>query len=349
MIIKNLLSGLLLSGSCLTATACSAAIETQTSGAITPSQSITAVHPKGLQEFIEKMTSRHHFDKAELNNLFQSVELKPAIIEAMTRPAEAMPWYKYRKIFMTDARVEAGTGFWQANEPALTKIERKTGVPAAIIVAILGVETFYGKNTGRYRVIDALSTLGFDYPKRSSFFLSELEHFLLLCRDQQIDPLIPTGSYAGAMGMPQFMPSSYRTYAADFDGDLHSDIWQNPADVIASVANYFVKHHWQPGQDIAFEVNATGESYKSALGGDLKPDLTVSELKSLKIEVPKHLNSGIKAKLLAFEEEQGNDLWLALDNFYVITRYNHSPLYAMAVYQLSQAIADKIASVNNHE
>ena len=249
---------------------------------------------------------------------------------------------------MTDARIDAGTGFWQQNESTLAEIERQTGVPAAIVVAIIGVETFYGKNTGSYRVIDALSTLGFDYPKRSPFFLSELEHFLLLCRDQNISPLTPTGSYAGAMGMPQFMPSSYRTYAADFDGDRHSDIWNNPADVIASVANYFAKHHWQPGQDIAFQVNARGENYKSALGGDLKPDLTIAELKSLQVASPARLKPHQKAKLLAFEQEQGSDLWLALDNFYVITRYNHSPLYAMAVYQLSQAIADKKAS-SNHE
>lgn len=347
MTIKNILSRLLLGGCGLMATACSAAIEANVPGDASQSQTIATAQPELLRQFIETMASRHHFDKAELDGLFQSVELKPAIIKAMTRPAEAMPWFKYRKIFMTDARIEAGAGFWQHNESTLTEIERQTGVPAAIVVAIIGVETFYGKNAGSYRVIDALSTLGFDYPKRSPFFLSELEHFLLLCRDENINPLNPVGSYAGAMGMPQFMPSSYRTYAADFDGDQRRDIWHNPADVIASVANYFVQHHWQPGQDIAFQVKANGDNYKSALGGDLKPDLTIAELKSLQVETPESLKAGQKAKLLAFEQEQDSDLWLGLDNFYVITRYNHSPLYAMAVYQLSQAIADKKASFSH--
>ncbi|MGR9116760.1 MAG: lytic murein transglycosylase B [Gammaproteobacteria bacterium] len=347
MTIKYLLSGLLLSGGGLMMTSCSAAVDTKPSHDIVQAQTVSTDHSEVLQEFIEKMADRHHFDKTELNSLFQSVEFKPAIIKAMTRPAEAMPWYKYRKIFMTDARIEAGADFWVDNETTLAEVERQTGVPASIIVAIIGVETFYGKNTGSYRVIDALSTLGFDYPKRSPFFLSELEHFLLLCRDENIDPLEPTGSYAGAMGMPQFMPSSYRTYAADFDGDLRRDIWQNPDDVVASVANYFVKHHWQQGQDVAFEVRAHGEHYKSALGGDLKPVLTIAELQSMQVEAPEPLNPDQKAKLLAFEQEQGSSLWLALDNFYVITRYNHSPLYAMAVYQLSQAIADKKASISH--
>lgn len=340
MTLHHFFSGLLLSGSCLMMTACSAAIDFATNE-LNPPQTILESHSGELRQFIDKMNRQHHFDKTELTTMFRSVELKPAIIEAMTRPAEAMPWFKYRKIFMTDARIEAGTDFWLNHQATLAEIERTTGVPAAVIVAILGVETFYGKRTGNYRVIDALSTLGFDYPKRSTFFLSELEHFLLLCRDENIDPLTPIGSYAGAMGMPQFMPSSYRTYAADFDGDQRRDIWQNPNDVIASVANYFVRHHWQPGQDIAFPVSVTGETYKAALGGDLKPDLTIAELKSLAIAAPKNLNPDLKAKLLAFEQEQGSDLWLALDNFYVITRYNHSPLYAMAVYQLSQALAEK--------
>ncbi|PKM13252.1 MAG: lytic murein transglycosylase B [Gammaproteobacteria bacterium HGW-Gammaproteobacteria-3] len=342
MTLKNSLLKTLLGGGCLIAAACSAA--TPETSATAPAQTVAHAQPEALQAFIDKMAGQHHFDKTRLHTLFQSVELKPGIIKAMTRPAEAMPWFKYRKIFLTEKRIDAGAGFWRDHESALTQIERQTGVPAAIVVAIIGVETFYGQNTGSHRVIDALSTLAFDFPKRSPFFLSELENFLLLCREEAIDPLDPTGSYAGAMGLPQFMPSSYRAYAADFDGDGRRDIWHNPADVIASVANYFVKHHWQPGADIAFQVAAEGQDYQSALGGDLKPDLTLARLKSLKIKAPENLDSKQKVKLLAFEQEQGQDLWLGLDNFYVITRYNHSPLYAMAVYQLSQAITDKKAS-----
>lgn len=241
---------------------------------------------------------------------------------------------------MTEARIEGGVKFMQDNASALAVTQQKYGVPPEIITAIIGVETSYGKNTGSYRVIDALSTLAFNYPKRSPFFTGELENFLLLCREEHIDPLQPTGSYAGAMGIPQFMPSSFRSYAADFEGDYHRDIWNNPADAIASVGNYFYKHHWQRGQPVAFQAAVQGNAYRKALGGDLKPDRTIVQLKALNVESIETASPNQKAKLLAFELEQGEELWLGLDNFYVITRYNHSPLYAMAVYQLSRAIAE---------
>lgn len=296
--------------------------------------------PENMSAFIRTMSAKHGFDQPKLNALFRSVELQPRIIEAITRPAEAMPWYKYRKIFMTDTRIEGGVKFMKDNAAALTATEQKYGVPPEIITAIIGVETSYGKNTGSYRVIDALSTLAFNYPKRSPFFTGELENFLLLCREEHIDPLQPTGSYAGAMGIPQFMPSSFRAYAADFEGDYQRDIWNNPADAIASVGNYFFKHHWQRGQAVAFPATAQGDAYRKALQGDLKPDRSIAQLKALQVTPEQTLNSNIKAKLLAFELEDGQELWLGLDNFYVITRYNHSPLYAMAVYQLSRAIVD---------
>ncbi|MEY3880460.1 MAG: lytic murein transglycosylase, partial [Pseudomonadota bacterium] len=236
--------------------------------------------------------------------------------------------------------------FWQENDAALTAVEKQTGVPAEIIIAIIGVETSYGKKTGNYRVIDALSTLAFAYPPRSQFFLSELESFLLLCREEQMSPLMPVGSYAGAMGVPQFMPSSYINYATDFDNDGHRDIWHNNNDVIASVANYFVKHQWQIGQPIVIPVKAIDEKYKAALTKELKPDLRVEQLELLNLIISRPLPLNTKIKLLAFEQKafgqkSGEELWVGLDNFYVITRYNHSPLYAMAVYQLSQAILNK--------
>ena len=301
---------------------------------------------ESVDAFINMMVTTHQFDESELNELFQAVEIKEDILKKISSPAEGLPWYKYRKIFMTDARINGGVKFWQENEPALTAVEKKTGVPAEIIIAIIGVETFYGQKTGNHRVIDALSTLAFAYPPRSKFFLSELENFLLLCRDEHINPLEPVGSYAGAMGMPQFMPSSFRAYAADFDNDSRRDIWHNNGDVIASVANYFVKHQWQTGQAIAIPVSATDEKYKTALNGNLKPDLSLSELESINLNISRSLPSGTKVKLLAFEQESfgqkpGEELWAGLDNFYVITRYNHSPLYAMAVYQLSLSILNK--------
>ncbi len=302
-----------------------------------------------VNKFINKMLTQHQFDQAELVTLFKSVEIKPKIIEAMQRPAEGISWYKYRKIFIQPKRIQGGVKFWLENQQSLAVMQKKYGLAEEVIVAIIGVETFYGTRTGRHRVIDALATLGFGYPKRSKFFLSELENFLLLCREEKMNPLEPVGSYAGAMGIPQFMPSSYRHFAADFEGDAKRDIWNNPADAIASVANYFAKHHWQPGKDIAFPVTATGERYKKALTKGLKPDITVAQLKKYKLQIPAQLADSERVKLLSFEQKKANDLWIGLENFYVITRYNHSALYAMAVFQLSQAVKQQysVSKIND--
>jgi membrane-bound lytic murein transglycosylase B len=296
---------------------------------------------EAVTAFVNKMHDKHQFDKTELTHLFASVDTKNNILKTIAAPAEALAWHKYRKIFMSDSRIDGGVKFWQENEQALNAVTEQYGVPPEIIVAIIGVETRYGKNIGHHRVIDALSTLGFSYPKRSQFFLRELESFLLICRTEKLDPLQPTGSYAGAMGLPQFMPSSFLAYAVDFENNDHRDIWNNPNDAIASIANYFANHHWQTGQPIAFPVKAQGEKFKTALNSDLKPDTTIAKLQKLNVTMPKQLVGDTKVKLLSFKQLNTSDLWVGLDNFYVITRYNHSPLYAMAVYQLSQAILDK--------
>lgn len=349
MKLKTALAHITLGCACLSLTAC-AVTETKTSAPAPAHASYP--HPVGketketdaINAFIRKMVEAHQFDESELHALFDSVEIKADILKRISSPSEGLPWYKYRKIFMTETRINAGVQFWRDNEQALAAAEKQYGVPAQIIIAIIGVETLYGKNTGNHRVIDALSTLAFAYPPRSKFFTGELEQYLLLCREENINPAEPLGSYAGAMGMPQFMPSSFRNFAADFDNDNHRDIWHNKSDVIASISNYFAKHHWQAGQAIAFPATAKGKKYKSALNKDLKPDLTLAKLKSLQIKTSRPLPVNNKVKLLAFEQEQGEELWVALDNFYVITRYNHSPLYAMAVYQLSQAILNKKTS-----
>ncbi len=299
-----------------------------------------------VSAFVIKMVEMHHFDQNALNLLLKSAQIKPDIIKKISKPSEGLPWYKYRRIFMTDARIDAGVKFWNENASTLTAIENKTGVPAEIIIAIMGVETFYGQHMGNYRVLDALGTLAFAYPPRSQFFSIELEKYLLLCRDQHIDPLEPLGSYAGAMGAPQFMPSSYQAYAVDFDGDGYLDIWHNNADIIASVANYFKEHGWQKGQEIVIPVLAEGETYKKLLSEGLKPNLRIEELDLANLKTLRSLPLDTKVRLLSFEKavtEQGSgeELWVGLENFYVITRYNHSPLYAMAVYQLSQAILNK--------
>ena len=204
------------------------------------------------QDFIREMAREEGFDAAELQKLFAQVEKKDSIINAMNRPAEkVLTWGEYRKIFLRQARIESGGDFWRRNQQVLNEAESEYGVPAHIIVAIIGVETLYGGNTGSYRVIDALSTLAFDYPARAPFFRSELKEFLILSREQKQSPLILKGSYAGAMGLGQFMPSSYRAYAADYDKDGFIDIWNNESDAIWSVANYLSRHGWQEGQTIA--------------------------------------------------------------------------------------------------
>ena len=294
-----------------------------------------------LNRFINQMVKQHRFNEAELKNLFKSVNIQQPILDAMAKPAEGKPWYKYRDIFMTDARIDGGVQFWRDNEAALQAVEKQYGVPAEIIIAIIGVETKYGAFTGKYRVIDALSTLGFAYPSRSEFFLKELESFLLLSREEHIDPLQPLGSYAGAMGLSQFMPSSYRAYAKDFDQDHKRDIWHNNSDAIASVANYFVANHWQRGGAITYQVSANGDAYKQALSKGVKPDTSIGQLRKLGVNMPTQLSDNEQAKLLSYPMIDHEQLWIGLHNFYVITRYNHSPLYAMAAYQLSQAIREK--------
>lgn len=304
---------------------------------------VTNVHAElaetdSFNQFIRGMSGKHGFNETELRTLFKSVNMQQAILDAIAKPAEAKPWQQYREIFMTQARIDGGIQFMRDNRATLQAVEQRYGVPAEIIVAIIGVETKYGVHTGKYRVIDALATLGFGHPSRSEFFLKELENFLLLARQEKIDPLQPMGSYAGAMGFPQFMPSSYLAYAQDFDLDHKRDIWTNPADAIASVANYFAANHWQAGQPIAYPLSAIGEDYRKALGKGVKPDTSVGQLRQLKLDVPPQLGDKTAAKLLSYPLADREELWLGLENFYVITRYNHSPLYAMAVFQLSQAI-----------
>ena len=295
-----------------------------------------------VKNFIQKMVAQHHFDEQMLTTLFQSAIVKDSILKRISSPAEGLPWYKYRKIFLTDARIQGGVKFWHENAQTLADVSAQTGVPAEIIVAIIGVETGYGKNMGSERVIDALSTLAFAYPPRSAFFISELENFLLLCRDENMHPSEPLGSYAGAMGYPQFMPSSFRTFAKDYDQDKRRDIWHNPSDAIASVANYFAKHDWRRGQDIALPATATDNQYKSVLDKGLKPNTTFAQLSRLNVRVAEPLSDNTNVKLLAFEQIDKEELWIILPNFYVITRYNHSALYAMAAYQLSQEIKQRL-------
>ncbi|MCB1616248.1 MAG: lytic murein transglycosylase B [Pseudomonadales bacterium] len=292
-----------------------------------------------VSEFIDELVTKENFDRAALEAVFAQAEKKESIIKAISRPAEKVkPWKDYRKIFVTDTRAEQGVAFWKKHASVIEDVSRAMEVEPEIIVAIIGVETRYGENTGSYRVIDALSTLAFDYPPRGSFFRGQLKEFFLLAREQHQPPLSLKGSYAGAMGYGQFIPSSYRAYAVDFDQDDFADIWNNPADAIASVANYFKRHGWEQGEPVISRCLLSEDADKSVVTEGLKPDSTVGELIAKGFTPVDDLPPETAAALYELEGEYGPEYWMGLNNFYVITRYNHSNMYALSVYQLSQDI-----------
>ena len=271
--------------------------------------------------------------------LIDAAKRQQSILDAISRPAEkTKAWYEYRKIFLTDRRIREGVTFWSAHAGTLQSVAARTGVPAELMVAIIGVETYYGRITGSYRVIDALATLAFDYPQRSPFFTGELEQFLILAWESGKDALALKGSYAGAMGYGQFMPSSYRAYAQSYEGDGAPDIWDNPADAIASVGNYLQVHGWRSGEKVVIE-SVADDPDLAVFEGGLKPKETVAALALERLEPSEPLNPAELATPIRLEEEEGIRYWLGLKNFYVITRYNHSAMYAMAVWELSQTIA----------
>jgi membrane-bound lytic murein transglycosylase B len=288
-----------------------------------------------VAEFVEEMTRDYGFASEQLVSLFAEVERKQAILDAISRPAEKVkPWKDYRPIFITDKRIAQGVEFWNKNQAALEKAEAEYGVPPQFIVAIIGVETFYGGNTGSWRVMDALSTLAFDYPPRAPFFRKELREFLLLTREEQVDPITLKGSYAGAMGLPQFMPSSFRAYAVDFDCDGHINIWSNPTDAIGSVASYFKRHGWQAGGQVASRVEASGTRVEEGLTQGLDPVKNVAELRELGWKSGDKLAEDLPVTAFRLQGAEG------LPNFYTITRYNRSVMYAMAVNQLAELLVE---------
>ncbi len=300
-----------------------------------------------LDEFINSMIQEHRFNKTQLQQLFKQVQKKNSILKAMKRPGEAKPWYEYRKIFLTPDRINAGVTFWRKHAKTLAQAEKTYGVPAEIIVAIIGVETFYGKQFGNFRVIDSLYTLGFYYPKRADFFRNELTEFLLLTREEKVNPLYPKGSYAGAVGYGQFIPSSYRNYAIDFDGDGVRNLWNNVEDSIGSIGNYLRNYSksygWQPNQIIIKPTKVRPDAVESLLALKFKPQFTVHQLKQKGLQFATDQYDKQLGLLIDLETEQGKLYWVGFNNFYMITRYNKSNRYAMAVYQLAQAIK---ASIN---
>jgi membrane-bound lytic murein transglycosylase B len=292
-----------------------------------------------VRQFIQQMAVKHHFNPQKLTQLFDQVQTNQKILNTMNTPSEGLPWYRYQKLFVTKARAQSGATFWQQHETTLTAAEQRYGVDSAIMLAILGVETNYGHIQGTYPVIDALSTLAFDYPPRANYFRGELEQFLLLTREAPFDPLAVQGSYAGAIGAPQFMPSSYRTYAIDHNSKGYSDLMNNYGDVIYSIANYFKGHGWEAGQPIAVRARVVGQGYLAMLGEKMKSKpFTLAQLQSFGIYPVSAEPKQEKACLLALKGENGPEFWLVFHNFDVILKYNASPRYAMAVYQLGSWI-----------
>ena len=295
-------------------------------------------HPNA-KAFVDRMVAEHDFERSYVQKLMQNAEKKQSILDAIARPAEkTKTWGEYRRIFITDKRINRGIAFMEEHKATLERAERDFGVPTEIIAAIIGVETFYGRHKGGYRVLDALATLGFDYSPRGKFFTKQLEEYLLLVREQKFDALEVKGSYAGAMGFGQFIPSSYRHYAIDFDGDGVADIVNNPVDAIGSVANYFKSHGWRQGEQVTVMAQVADNRDQSLENKSLKPDSTVAELIKAGFTPSVEINTDQPATAIYLLGDSGDEYWLGLQNFYVITRYNHSRLYAMAVYQLSEAL-----------
>ena len=296
--------------------------------------------------FIDSMVEEHDFDREELRDILGAAEVKQSILDAIARPAEkTKSWAEYREIFITPERIRAGAKFWTEHEVALRQVSESSGVPMEMLVGIIGVETYFGRITGSFRVLDALSTLAFSYPPRAKFFRRELEEYLLLVREEGMQATDATGSYAGAMGRPQFMPSSYRAYAVDATGDGKRDIWNDWTDVAGSVANYFLEHGWRSGEEVAVQASLGG-SWQGPLPepeNTLKPSETVASLSRKGVMFVTSLPGDSKGELLTYEGADGLEHWVGFHNFFVITRYNRNVMYALAVHQLGQEIALEVS------
>jgi membrane-bound lytic murein transglycosylase B len=289
--------------------------------------------------FIDRMVTSHGFDRASLTASLGAATIDKTILDAMARPAERVaPWHEYRAIFVNDARIAAGVRFWTEHAATIDEIARRYGVAPEMLVAIVGVETYFGQRMGRYRVIDALATLAFAYPPRAKFFAGELEQFLLLSREEHLDVDAPMGSYAGAMGAGQFIPSSYRAYAVDANSDGKRDIWSDWEDTLGSVANYFKVHGWRAGEPVADPATRSSEWKGAEPTNGLDLDQTVGSLTKMGYVFTTQQSTDAPAAAFALEAKSGPEFWIGYHNFSVITRYNRSPKYALAAYELGQAI-----------
>lgn len=295
-----------------------------------------------VQDFIRLMVKKHQFKKQQLITLFTAVKIRPQVIQHINKPLEKEPWHTYQMLFVNKWRIENGVKFWNKYVTTLKRAEKMFGVPACIIVATIGIETKYGQKTGEYRVIDSLTNLAFSASTRAPFFRKELEEFLLLTKEQHLNPLKIMGSYAGAIGQGQFMPSSYRNYGVNFSKSGKTDLMHNEVDVIGSIANYYKKHGWTTNEPIAVQALMIGDRYHYLIRNNkiIQP-LSISELVKLGV-VPKSkmISETRKVKVIELRSHYTKEYWLGFHNFDVIKRYNASDLYAMAIYQLSYYITE---------
>jgi len=292
-----------------------------------------------VRAYIKEMVARHGFVEKELVYLFSRVRREDAVLTAIAAPAEKVrTWQEYREMLVNEQRIAGGAAFWKANRAALARAERDFGVPAEYVVAIIGVETQYGRNVGRWRVVDALTTLAFDYPPRADFFRDELTSYLLLARDEGIDVFATRGSYAGAFGIPQFMPGSARRYAVDFDGSGSIDLHRSPSDALGSVANFLHRHGWKSGGEVLLPARVRGDAWRALADGSLEPKRTPAELAHAGVE----LAGAPLQENAALVELDATDVRVGLQNFFVLTRYNRSALYAAAAFDLAQAVKQRL-------
>ncbi|MBT8137241.1 MAG: lytic murein transglycosylase B [Gammaproteobacteria bacterium] len=307
-----------------------------------PAASVAFDTPQ-IDSFVTTVADRHDLDAGWVRDIVSAAQRKQSILDAISRPAEkAKPWHEYRRLFINERRISDGVAFWREHREILEQVAADCGVPAGVIVAILGIETHYGNRSGGYRVLDALATLAFAYPPRSEFFRSELEQFLLLTREHAIDPLQAQGSYAGAMGAPQFISSSYRRYAVDGSGDGRVDLWQDWRDVIGSVANYLHEFGWRRNEPVAEQVAAGEAEAAQFLGDKIELIHRAGDLRAADIPLRYAINDDMPVLMFELEQENGRERWVGYNNFYVITRYNRSTMYAMAVRDLSTEISMRV-------
>jgi len=295
------------------------------------------------QLFIEEMQQKHGFDKDALTFIFRRAEYLPSVIKYISPPKDPVSvrsWQRYRGRFIEPVRIKAGVAFWERHQDTIRAASEKYGVPEEIIVGIIGVETIYGRNTGNFSAVSALATLAFDYPRRAELFRGELENLLLMAREQHRDPLDYQGSYAGALGLPQFLPSSVRNYAVDFDGDGQIDLLNSPKDAIGSVARYMQMHGWEAGAPVAKLASiGTDADLPPLIANDINPNFDTASLASHGVKAADGTEPAGKAAFIELVTPgEDSEYWLGYQNFYVITRYNRSSFYAMSVFQLGEAI-----------